>query len=361
MKPGEHATHVKLPEDEATRTDPEPFMGGWGMTGSCFMFLADLTQERRFVLPYTEYFLANRKITGAHFAELQQMGGVVDMLIPDLPWNTILYTKGDKRPFIAAMKKDIEELQRFGHMYTTLEPFTDRVFLYPIINPTIAYTGGYTTRNKLNLNYAITYDGLGTDYAALVTKATSETLRVSLCNLSDKPITGRARLWRLKPGVYHSFLGPDANGNDEIDDLRTRRTTHVLRRGDEIELTLPPKQVHVLQLMWAAPLPEIFERADLALSPLELKVGDGTISGVAHNIGTVAVEKTLVSLIDNKGRVVETQPMGKLDAPLDLRPRTAPFQFDNLPANTSGWSIMLDLQDTVPEINEGNNRLPVGK
>src|SRR6185436_18439030 len=106
---------------------------------------------------------------------------------------------------------------RFPHMYTTVECFTDRVFLYPIINPTIAYTGGYTTRNKLTLSYAVTWDGLGTDYAALVTCATRDQFKVLLCNLSGKPITGRARFWRLMPGDYQVFFGPDRDGNDEID------------------------------------------------------------------------------------------------------------------------------------------------
>src|SRR5439155_19232323 len=118
--------------------------------------------------------------------------------VNDPPWNSVLYETGDKAPFIAAIKKDIEELQRFDYMYTGVECFTDRVFLYAMINPSIAYTGGYTTRNKLNLTYAITWDGFGTDYAALVTSATPQHLKVLLCNLSDKPITGTARVWRLE-------------------------------------------------------------------------------------------------------------------------------------------------------------------
>src|SRR5688572_5629093 len=187
MRPGAHATHIKLPEDEPTRVEPEPFMGGWGMTGSCFMFLADLTGDRRFIRPYNDYFFATGKPTGVHFAEMQQMGWVAyPQLVSDHPWNATLYNSGDKKPFIAAIKNDIEELQRFPHMYTTVACFTDRVFLYAIINPTIAYTGGYTTRNKLNLNYAVSWDGFGTDYAALVTAATNDRLKVLLCNVSEK-------------------------------------------------------------------------------------------------------------------------------------------------------------------------------
>src|SRR5688572_29552960 len=142
------------------------------MTGSVFTFIADLTGDARFVRPYTDYFVRTKTITGAHFAEIQQMGMLPKKAeVTDPPWNAVLYQTGDKKPFIAAIKKDIEELQRFPHMYTSVECFTDRVFLYAAINPAIAYTGGYTTRNKLNLTYAVSWDGFGTDYAAQIGRA----------------------------------------------------------------------------------------------------------------------------------------------------------------------------------------------
>jgi hypothetical protein len=376
MRPGEHGVEVKLPEDETDKSDPEAFTGGWGMTGSAFTWLADLSGDARFIRPYNEYF-ATGKNTGVHLAEIYQMGmlhggistlttakgswgAVLYNLANPGPWNAALYSTGDKQPFIAAIKKDIEELQRFPHMYTTLEPFTDRVFLYPIINPSIAYTGGYTTRNKPNLNYAITWDGFGTDYAALVTSATRDHLKVLLCNLSDRPLAGRARLWRLKPGVYDMFFAPDANAND-TPDQRKRVAALRVSRGEQVELTLPPKLVHVLEFHQVSLDEPAFDRADLALSPLELKVAGGKVSGVAHNIGLKDVEKVIVSLIDANGKVVQHQSLGPLSAPLDLRPRTVPFAFEGLPEKVDGWSVMLDLQDGVREIYEGNNRLTVGK
>src|SRR5437764_6885330 len=104
-------------------------------------------------------------------------------------------------------------------MYTEVECFTDRVFLYAAINPSIAYTGGYTTRNKLNLTYAVSWTGFGTDYAALVTAATRDHLKVLLCNLSDHPLTGQGKLWRLEPGEYELTVGPDANNDDQVDQI----------------------------------------------------------------------------------------------------------------------------------------------
>jgi hypothetical protein len=358
--PAEQGHAIKLPEDVTSKTDPLPFSGGWGMTGSVFTFLADLTGDARFVRPYVEYFAGAKKNTGFHFAELLQMGMLPPpaAAIADPPWNATLYTTGDKKPFIEAIKKDIEELQRFPYMYTQVECFTDRVFLYAIINPSIAYTGGYTTRNKLNLTYAISYQGLGTDYAALVTSATSRHLKVLLCNLSDKPIAGRARLWRLEPGEYELTMGPDADNDDTADRIERKEKREIVK-GDEIAIALAPKVVQVLevkQLTKAAPL---FDRADLAVTARELKRENGKITGVIHNIGCKDVDDVVVALLDDSGRAVQTKHLGRLEAPLDLRPRLLRFELDAPPASANGGSVVVDPQNLVPEICETNNRAPL--
>jgi hypothetical protein len=267
-----------------------------------------------------------------------------------------LQTTGDKQPLIDAIKKDIEELQRFPHMYTTIECFTDRVFLYPIINPSIAYTGGHTTRNKLNINYAVSWNGFGTDYAALVTSTTSQHLKVLLCNLSNKPLVGQGKLWRLESGEYELTFGPDANNDDQIDRAE-RNETLKIAKGDEITLTLPPKVVQVLELKQTKKGESIFDRADLALSKKEIKRDGSKVSTVAHNIGMKEVSNVVVALVDAKGKTVQTKQLGTIAAPLDLVPKTLPFEFDGLPANAKGWSIWIDPQGGVPEIYEGNNRV----
>jgi len=372
---GDYGHDVKLPEDVNRNADPEPFTGGWGMTGSAFTFLADLTGDARFILPYTDYFAAKGN-TGVHLAEIYQMGmlpggeqsldtikgqwpAVLYNLTNTGPWNAPLYATGDKRPLIAALKKDIEELQRFPHMYTTVECFTDRVFHYAIINPTIAYTGGYTTRNKLNLTYAVSWDGFGTNYAALVTAATNDRLKVLLCNVSDQPIAGKARIWRLEPGEYELTFGPDANNDDQMERAE-RNETLTITKGDEITIALPPKTVHVLELKQTRKGEPIYDRADLALSPRELKVIDGKIAGVVHNIGVKDVDEVIVALVDRAGKTVASKTFGRLAAPLDLQPKRLDFQFAAPTGASAGdLSVVIDPAGRVPEIFEGNNRLRV--
>jgi hypothetical protein len=313
------------------------------MTGSVFTFLADITADPRFIRPYNDYFAAPHKNSGFHYAEIEQMG-MLKSPVDDPPWNATLYETGDTKPMIAAMKKDIEELQRFPYMYTALEPYTDRVFLYPIINPSIAYTGGYTTRNKLNPTYAVSWDGFGTDYAALVTAATKDHLRVLLCNLSDKPITGRARIWRLEPGEYEMTFD-------------SRKETRAIVRGDEIELTLAPKVEHVLELKQMSKSPPLYDRPDLALSPREITMKQGKVTGIVHNIGSAAVDDVVVALLDTGGKELARKHLGRLEAPLDLVPKSIAFDFGNV----AGACVVVDPDNSIPEIFEGNNRVTAGR
>jgi hypothetical protein len=362
MRPGEHGIAVKLPEDTTSKSDPLPFTGGWGMTGSVFTFLADLTGDAKYLKPYADHFASTGKVTGVHFAEMLQMGmhqPSREPSDPKTPWNALLYATGDKRPFIEALKKDIEELQRYPHMYTSVECFTDRVFLYAMINPSIAYTGGYTTRNKLNLTYAVSWDGFGTDYAALVTTATKDRLKVLLCNVSDKPISGRARLWRLEPGEYELNFGPDANEDDQADRLE-RRERITVSKGDEIALTLPARAVQVLEIRQIRQGEVLWSRADLAIAAREISVANGKVTGVVHNIGCAEAD-VVMSLVDANGKALRTRKFGPLAAPLDLQPRTLAFELDGLPADASGWSIIVDADNAVPEILEGNNRAELAR
>lgn len=366
QQPDQYASEVALPADVSKGTTASgPFPGLWGFSGSVFVAIADLTGDAKYAKPYIDFWSQqNSEATGnQHTPELLQMG----MIAPNQTaaalkgrWNSVLYQTGDKKPLIDAIRNDIEELQRYGHLYTTVECFTDRVFLYPAINPAIAYTGGYTTRNKLNLNYAVSWDGFGTDYAALVTSATASDLKVLLCNVSDKPIKGQAIIWRLQHGEYELTFGPDSNGDDQIDKPEVQVKREIVR-GDRLDLALPAKAVYILQLKQTRQLEDISSRPDLALSPLDLKRDRGKISAKVHNIGGSDAAQVVIALVDASGKEIRRQTLAALAAPLDLVPKMVDFTFDGLPENAAGWSIVVDPDKKVPEVYEGNNRLVIAK
>lgn len=362
---GKYPETIEVATETVKTTGAEPFPGVWGMEASVFMSLAQVSGEAKYIKPYLD-LITTGKQTGhvrTHTPELAQLGMLdipVEKLAPDIlarQWNAALYLKGDKAPLIAALKNDIEELQRFQHMYTTVECFTDRVFLYALINPSICYTGGYATRNKLNHNFAVSWEGLGTDYAALVLDAKPNHLKVLICNLGTQALRGTMRVWRLAHGDYELTFGLDANQDDAADAVK--KETRTVAKGDGLAIDLPHQGVYVLELKQIKALEDLKARADLALSPQEVKLEGGKVRGVIHNIGVMASDEVEVALLDAAGKIVARKALGALAAPLDLVPRTAAFEFDGVPADAKGWALAVDPEAKILEIFEGNNRVPL--
>jgi len=357
---GKYPKIIDSATEKVTQYEDSPFPGCWGGEGSAYVFMADLSGEEKYIKPYLDFMSAKESNQpGSCLYELYQLGflkGKEDKFAAVLGnnWTTALYTKNDTGPFITAIKKDIEELQRWPYIYTAVECFTDRVFLYPLINPSIAYTGGYGTRNKINANPAVTWEGFGTDYAALVTRADAKTLRVLLCNISDKPIKGFARIWRVEHGEYDVALYPEGKEPE-------KRVTREITKGDSIEVDLPPKAVQVLELRQTKALEPIYDRADLALSHLELKIEGGKVKGKLHNIGLKDVEHAEIALVDPTGKVVARKDLGKLAAPEDFQPKVVDFELEGVPADAKGWAVVADPDNKLAEIFKGNNRLELGK
>ncbi|HYF50055.1 MAG TPA: hypothetical protein VEJ63_11650, partial [Planctomycetota bacterium] len=379
QEPGNYASLIDVVTEKTKVGSPVPFEGLYGFQATFFTYVADVTNDSKYIRPMIEHInafepgewkrpdgkMVPKQVAHnvrTHIPELMQMGMLnvnadKKEYCDTAHWQASLFTKGDKKPFIEAIKGDIEELQRYKHMYTSVECFTDRVFLYALINPSIAYTGGYTTRNKLNRNYAVSWDGFGTEYAALVVGSSRSHLKVLLCNLSDKALNGRGMVLRLESGSYELTFGPDANNDDVIEKIE-RKETLELAPGVEVQLTLPPKQVSVLELkqLPANKRDDFYGRPDVALSPLDVKVEGGRVSAVAHNIGNVDAENVEVALLDAEGKVLEKKVLEKLKAPLDLTPTRVPFEFA-LPVDGKGLSLVIDPAGKIAEIYEGNNRV----
>ena len=360
MEPGRYATMVDVATERVLETTRRPLNGGYGGLGSAFAFLAWCTGDQRYLQPFLETYAEGRDDTspGQLLPELLHRYGRAVVLggDPALAPSGLAATllSGDKGPLVAALRQDVAELQRFPAMYTSSEPFTDRVFLYALSTATSAYTGGYARRNKYNRSHAVSWSGFGTGFAALVLEASPTRFRALLYSFHAADVTGEARFWSLDGGTYLLREGVDADADDEMDTATGERTVAVAR-GEPVAVRLVPGVVQVLELRQQAPTPSVL-RADLALSPLDIRIGDGEVAGAAHNIGRVAAP-CVVTLHDDAGVERRRAELGTIAAPEDLLPRRRAFGFDGLPEALDGWTLAVDTDAAVDEIYEGNNRL----
>lgn len=363
MKPGEYATSVEVATEKVTDTTHRPLYGGYGGLGSAMLFMYWLTDDTRYIEPFMDMWRKGSDNTSPHnlLPEMFHRGALeplgdetLQKLVAGRGIAEWLAT-GNKKPLVDALKDSIAELQRFPAMYTTAEVFTDRVFLYGITQPAIAYTGGYATRNKFVHTHAVSWEGFGTDFAALVKLARPDRLTVLLYNFGPKPLDGNIRVWTLQPGNYQVRLGVD-NDNDDAPDTSLERRTVVLQRADRLSLTLPPKQILVLELIQAKVQSSLFPLPDLAISAQEIRIEDDALVVPVHNIGSADAPATKIVVKDAQDQILARKQVPPIAAPLDLIPKIHTLRL-SIPVAESGTflHIEVDPANQIREIYRGNN------
>ncbi|MFW5868393.1 MAG: hypothetical protein ACOCX2_11290, partial [Armatimonadota bacterium] len=365
QQPGAYAVSVdvKTEEPEGRVYEDRPLYGGYGGQASVFASMVAYTGETKYARPFMDQF-AEGKATfrvADSLAEFYQAGLLDDLddetlraLEEKEPYLAVL-RRGDRGPLVEALREDIAHMQRFKYMYTEAEQFTDRIFLNAINNAAKAYCGAYTTRNKFAHGLSASWEGFGTDFAALVLDARNDRLKVAVYSFADEPVEGGLRVWRLEHGRYRVAVGPDADGDDALDAPVEAREME-LRRYSRVPITLQPGQVTIIEIEQAEALEPVYDRPDLALSPLDTVVEDGAVRGVAHNIGHAPATGAVVALVSAEGEVVASETL--TDIPgigEDLEPVRVEYQLTGVPDEAAGWRVIIDHGETVDEIYEGNN------
>jgi len=367
QRPGEYAVSVEVATEEETGRiyDNRPLYGGYGGQASAFASMILWTGDTKYLRPYMDVYAQGQAPfrTAGTIPEFWQMGlldGLSEEALTALegiePYLAVL-RRGDRGPLIEALRGDIVEMQRFPHMYTTAEQFTDRIFLYAINNAAKAYCGAYTTRNKYDHGLAVSWEGFGTDFAALVLDAGPDRVKVAVYSFADEPMEGVMRVWRLDHGTYRVAVGPDADGDDALDAPVEMQPMELLR-ASAVPVTLPPGRVTLIEVTQTQALDDIRERPDLALSPLDTTVAEGTVRGVVHNIGVAGVASTEIALVNPQGEAIARETL--TDIPGigdDLQPERVEYELTGVPADATGWRVVVDYGGAVDEIYEGNNEL----
>ncbi len=364
--PGAYAYTVDVKTEEPTKVyESRPLYAGYGSMASNFYSMIDYLGDESYARPFMDMF-GEGKVSlriSDYLPEFYQAGLLDDLdeatlraLEEKEPYLAVL-TRGDRAPLMDALRNDIAHMQRFKYMYTEAEQFTDRIFLYSAFNAAKAYCGAYTTRNKISQGLSASWDGFGTDFAALVLEARDDRLKVAVYSFADEPMEGGLRVWRLDHGRYRVAVGPDADDDGALD-APVDAPEMELQRYSRVPITLPPGQVTIVEIEQVEALDPIVDRADLALSTLDTTVADGAVRGVVHNIGQMGADSATVALVSDQGEVIASKTLtGIPGIGADLQPARIEYELSGVPANAAGWQVVIDREGTVEEIYEGNNAL----
>ena len=372
-KPGQWATDVEVLSGKVMGFQKDrPLYGGYRTQATTFTWLYGLTGEMRYLEPFLYYYRQGQAPLPADefMADVYSLGALgemerrtLDKLAAYNP-TLALYLRGDPGPLVQATIGNprssdqqiatLYDARRWPDMYTTTHQFTDRIFPSLLEHASVAYLGGFCRRNKFNPTLAVSWEGFGTDYAALVLDNQPRRIKVLVYSFAQKPMKGKMRVWALEHGLYQLTAGPDSDGDHRMDKPE-RSESLELAKADKIDLTLAPKAVTVIEIKQTGALEPIFGRTDLAIAARQVSMKANTITGVAHNIGSADAADVVVAVIDSTGRKLASKSLGGLAAPMDLVPRKIPFTLELHSKPPSGCRLVLDPDQRVAEIYEGNN------
>jgi len=376
QKPGQYATVVEVLTGKIKGFHKDrPLSGGYSSHTVTFLWLHALTGEQKYVDPYLgqlrkgivhypgnvmlEDFFSLGALDGVDEKALAKMAesyGVAGLRAAGDPSRFVQEIIGPPRGWNASIDT-LHDARRFPDMYTTAHQYTDRVFLGRLqARASISYLGGFCKRNKYNPTQAVSWEGLGTDYGALVLRNGRNGLKVAVYSYAPKPLKGRMRVWTLEHGKYRLSVGTDTDGDLKAD-AGTATSVLEIARADGIEITFPPKAATIVELAQTERLDPIFGRPDLAIAAREVKLEGAKLSGTVHNIGSADIKDAVIAVTDRKGRTLARKSLGRLEAPLDLVPRRKTFSLRLPGAVRKGWRLVLDPDNTVKEIYEGNNQV----
>jgi hypothetical protein len=371
QEPGRWATAIDVQSGRVLEFDRGSPLSGRAQAHS-FTWLYRLTRDSKYIEPFLHVYRQGEAPSPSNgfLHDLYNLGALdelppatLEQLASHNPTMDILLTRDPSRmigELIGASEpprrtiSTLYETQRWPDIYTKSELYTDRIFVPIMQHPSTAYLGGYSYRNRYVPANAISWEGLGLDYGALVTVNRPDHLEVLTYNLSEKPLSGTMRIWGLRHGRYRIETGFDRDGDNELDSPATS-VERVLARADGVPVTITPNVVNVIRITQLQELDDITARADLALAAREIKLKDGVVSGVVHNIGSRTAEQTVVAVFDGEGKRRVQIELGALAAPNDMKPKRVAFSL-RLPGNPDRrWTLKVDPDNAVPEIYEGNN------
>jgi len=156
----------------------------------------------------------------------------------------------------------------------------------------------------------------------LVREPTATGFRVIAHNLSAAPITATITGAQVSSGTWSVSQGLDGNDDDRIDSgAQTREAAFGAGLG--LPATFPPGQTTVMEFRLTSAPTDIRTRPDIGIASRDLRWTGRNLTVTVHSLGAVDAQAGRVILEAADGRILAQTTLPALDAPNDLRAKTA--------------------------------------
>jgi hypothetical protein len=238
---------------------------------------------------------------------------------------------------------------------------TDRAGLQGAWDVLGAYTGAVRDFvDGATPTLAVTWDTPDLNYAALVTEATSERLRVRLYNFNNQPMRVGLRPWRLVPGKYVLNGGEPVPGEQPVQSRYTWGEPVEVEhrcRGTPISIEVPSRKEWVVDLRLKKAIDRPRDLPDLAIHARDIRhdAGSGKLMVTVHNIGATVAGPFAVGVAQHGvAKPTQSVRVEGLPAISKFEPvtREIALPVDGLKGTCR---VILDVDLEIEEIYEGNN------
>ena len=266
---------------------------------------------------------------------------------------------GDKHRLEVLYDREIREEVLGKYIHTEGSLWIDRVGMpYAALQRArlggIALTRGNTFPGHI-VSWRFAAPANDQSLAILIPNGTPTQFKVIAYNLETSPVHALMTGWNVDPGQWEITQGIDSTGTDQADQgLETR--TVPFERSLGVDLTFAPRATTVLTFTLKQAGTPYWQRPDLGLDPEDVLVNVRELLVRVLRLGSVASPATTVIFRDASGRILATDLVPAIAAPLDLHPRIRDVRL-TLPAGATaeGGSVEIDPDHQLEEITRLNN------
>ena len=193
------------------------------------------------------------------------------------------------------------------------------------------------------VSWAFAEDGAEEQVAILVPEAAPNHVRISAYNLSTKPVKAVMTGWDVDPGTWSMAVNGGAP------------QTIAFERSRGVEVTFAPRAATALEMRLVSKGVPYWSRPDLGIGDDDVRVSGQSMRVTVHSLGAVAAPAARLVVRDGSGREIARAAVPPLQAPIDLRPRTATVTVTLPAAAWTGGSVAVEIPGGAEEITLLNN------
>jgi hypothetical protein len=184
--------------------------------------------------------------------------------------------------------------------------------------------------------------------------ATPDRFRVLAYNRTDRPQRATMTAWNVTAGSWTMRRSTSNDGGATLA-AGGGPVTLSLERSSGTDVVFAPHSTTIYDFALATPTTPVEQRPDLGIGIDDVVRTPNGFAVTVHSLGAQRAEGGTLTVRGANGVVLATAAIPPLDAPADLRPRTAVVRI--AAPNQQAASVEIALPGNAPEVTRLNNRV----